>query len=64
MIPKETGYYWIKHYGYDGTGGKSISDWFIAYYEGELSWSTLGDEVGFHEDGVVMIGPKLEPPLD
>ena len=62
MIPDKPGYYWIKSLDYDGTGGKSISDWYPAYYESALSWEIIGSECGIHADNVVKIGPKIVEP--
>jgi hypothetical protein len=62
MIPVKEGYYWIKSLDYDGTGGKSISDWYIGYFEGGMSWLTVGTEVGMHANAVVEIGPEILQP--
>ncbi len=61
MIPDRPGYYWVKHYGYDGSGGKSVSEWFIAEYV-EGSWETIGDECGMDRGNVVEIGPEIMLP--
>ena len=62
MIPTAFGYYWVKSFDYDGTGGKSISDWYLAWYDEGNGWVGIGDEYGMREDSVVEIGLKIEEP--
>lgn len=61
MIPNKSGYYWIKSLGYDGTGGKSISDWYPSYYVAK-AWEIMGSECGLNADDVVEIGPEIVEP--
>ena len=62
MIPDEDGYYWIKTLYYDGTGGKSISDWYIAWYGKNDGWVTIGSECGLDGGSIVEMGFRIEEP--